>query len=134
MNESAKRLLNRLESGDQADDILFETSQYVEITVGDLRNACLANQTHPKARVLIRSVETMADHTMQSVDKIDLLGILKNREVVPHQDGFRRFKTLGDECVTGQAVDAIPVSMKTIPDEEPEIGSTSPADGTDADL
>lgn len=127
----AADLLRRLDNPEPDPTIKTEVSEYVKVSVADLRAACLANHHHPLAETLLRSCADHGEDFVLAVDRQDLLGLLHNRAVEVEPIGPGRFrKRLGDEYPKGKAVKTFPPSVKPPgrPDEEPDLGSTSPAD------
>lgn len=127
----AADLLRRLEEPEPDVTVKTELAEYVRISVRDIRGTCLANPTHPLSRVHLRAVHDLEDEAVQVMDRLDLLGLLHNREVIsePVRPGVYK-KRLGEEYPAGSPVKEPPPSLReeTMQDEDPEPGSTSPAD------
>lgn len=133
--EIAQKLMRQLDGDGQAEIIQVEVGRYIAVTVADLRDACDANPRHPSARVFVRSLGDYPDGHKMLVDRVDLEALIKNRHVTRVRlPGNRHQKQLGDEISGGKQIDRFPASLKQAEDEEPEIGSTSPADGDETGL
>ena len=131
VNEAVSNLLAQLEH-QEPDNAYVEVSEYIDVSVSDLRAACVNNASHPLATVFAQAVQTHPEGKKVSIDRVDLLGLLRNREVETYRlkDG-RHTKRLGAEYPTGKATDTADLpSLRDIerPDEDPQLGSTSPGE------
>lgn len=129
-NPKAERLLKQLETPDyhEEHEIEVDLPEYIRITAKELKSYCSANPEHPKAVALLASVEDLPETTKVNVHRIDLIGIVKNCEVERrHVGGGYYRKSLGEDYAEGCSSESLPEALRE-PDEDPDLGSTSPAD------
>lgn len=134
--EIAADLLRRLGNPEVDVTIRTEISDYVGVSVLDLRAACMSNQSHPLSTVFLHSCGELNEERTVAINRIDLLALLQNRSVTDHPLGGGRYeKQLGEVYPTGSPVQVFPPSIKPHgkPDEEPDVGSTSPAGEPEAE-
>lgn len=85
--EDLQGILSRLETPtDSTAKIPTTIATMAEISSGDLRKVASSNPGHPISPIFGKAVETFPDEKKVVVERLDLMGILENREVIRNRN------------------------------------------------
>lgn len=88
-NEKAKdlveELIDRIEGQDEAPDLMVIEADLLEVTVGELRELINRNPVHPISVVFGKGTQDYPDEHLVNIEKIDLLSMIENFEVIRHK-------------------------------------------------